>query len=101
MANDQNGGERRWDWIGHSIQAVGIVAGMLFTTGIPLLIWGSYVNTTLATMATTVAHHDKDIANVQQMQTLVTNQVIDVNKVLIRIDTQLEGIRGEGKATRR
>lgn len=87
-------------WAEHAIQAAGIMGGMFLTIGVPLLIWGVNVNTTLATMATTVSHHDKDIADVRQVQTLVTNQIIDVNKVLVRIDTQLDGIRDQGKTRR-
>lgn len=84
------------DWLGHAVQLV----GMLLVIGVPLLVWGVSMNTTVATMALTLSHHDKDIADVKQIQTLATGQIIDVNKVLIRIDTQLEGIREAAKPKR-
>lgn len=99
MNDDKIGGERRIiqrDWLGHCLQ----LAGMLLVVGIPLLIWGININTTIAIMANAIAHHDKDITEMRQIQSLVTNQIIDVNKVLIRIDTQLEGIRDQGKIKR-
>ena len=98
MPSDQNGERRaiQRDWLGHGVQ----LGGMLLIVGIPLLVWGVNMNTTVATMATTVAHHDKDITDVRQVQTLVTGQIIDVNKVLIRIDTQLYGIRETNKSKR-
>ena len=99
MPGYENGGERRRiqrDWLGHFIQ----IAVMMGGVGIPLLVWGMNVNTTLATMANTIVHQEKDIADMRQVQTLVTGQVLDVNKSLIRIDTQLEGIREQNKAKR-
>ena len=99
MPGYENGGERRRiqrDWLGHGIQLVVMLGGI----GVPLLVWGTNVNTTLATLAGTVAHHEKDISDMRQVQTIVAGQVLDVNKSLVRIDTQLEGIREQNRAKR-
>lgn len=81
------------DWLGHLIQAVGIVLGMFVTIGLPLVIWGSGVNSTLATLAQRIDRQEHDLSDQRQTQVLVTGQILDVNKQLTRIDTQLGDIR--------
>ena len=105
MENDQTAAsaERRApqrDWLVHSIQAAGIVVAIIGVLGVPLVIMGANMNTNIATTISRQDRQEKDIAEQRQMQMLVTNQIIEVNKVLVRLDTLLD-LRGESKATRR
>ena len=73
------------DWLGHGLQ----VAGILIVIGVPLLIWGSGINTAVATLNERSARQERDITNQSAAQTVVTNQLIELTRTLTRIDTQL------------
>ncbi len=76
------------DWLGHTIQMFGI----FIVIGVPLLIWGISVNTSVATVALKVERQDRDIIDQSRIQTIVNTQLTDLTKQLTRIDTQLEDI---------
>jgi hypothetical protein len=81
------------DWVGHAVQAIGIVAGLMVALGMPLLYWASSINTALAGMGVRVERTERDITDQRQTQTLVTGQLLEVGKLLTRLDTQLGDIR--------
>ncbi len=74
------------DWLGHSIQ-VGL---LLVTIGLPVFIWASYQNATTAAILTRIDRQERDLTEYRAFQTVVTNQMLDVSKTLVKIDTQLE-----------
>ena len=84
------------DWVGHGLQLVAI----LVVIGGPLAFWGVSMNTTVATLSQRVDRQDHDITEQRQTQTLVTNQLLDVNKQLTRIDTLLGDVREQFKPKR-
>ena len=73
------------DWLGHGLQLLGI----LVIFGLPMLYWGSGVNTSIATLSTNTTRNERDISDVRGGQVIVSNQLADVNKQLTRIDTQI------------
>lgn len=77
------------DWVGHVVQALAIFVAL----GLPLAYWGSNINATVAILMSRVDRQDHDINDQRLTQTLVTGQLLDVNKTLTRIDTQLGDIR--------
>lgn len=82
------------DWLGHALQMLGIFAVM----GVPLLVWGISINTSVATIVTRNDRQDRDIADLIRVQTIINDHLNDQTKQLTRIDTQLEDIlRGRKK----
>ena len=68
--------------------------------GIPLAIWGTNVTTTIAILSARIDRQEKDLGQQQQIQTLATGQIIDVNKQLAKIDTLLGEFRNDLKPRR-
>ncbi len=73
------------DWLGHGMQ----FGGYLLVIGVPLLIWGSSINASVATLNERSARQEKDISSQTAAQAVVTNQLIELTRTLTRIDTQL------------
>jgi len=84
------------DWLGHSLQFVAI----LVVVGIPAFVWAVNTNATIATVLSRMERQDKDRDRQDQIQSVVTGQLLDVSKTLTRIDTQLEMLRDQGKQKR-
>lgn len=79
------------DWLGHTLYAVGIVIAMFVGLGLPILYWGSGVNSALAILT------DHDRTNTTSITT-ATSQLIDVNKALATLTVQMQDIRDSIKA---
>lgn len=89
----RRGGRVQRDWLGHGLQLLGIAVVL----GIPLLIWGTSINTTVATIVAKTERQERDITDQGRIQSLVNTQLNDVANKLTRIDTQLEGMLREPK----
>jgi hypothetical protein len=81
------------DWVGHSVQAIGIIAGLTVALGMPLLYWGNSINIAMAGVGIRLDRSERDITEQRQSQILLTTQLVDVNKLLTKLDTQLGDIR--------
>lgn len=81
------------DWVGHSVQAIGIIAGLTVALGMPLLYWGNSINIAMAGVGIRLDRSERDIMEQRQSQILLTTQLVDVNKLLTKLDTQLGDIR--------
>ena len=107
LANDQNGNERRApqrEWLVHGIQVGAILVTIGLTLGVPLLFWANAVNTGMATMVadqkamvSRIDRQERDLSDQRQTQIIFTNQVIEVNKGLTRLDANLDNIRSTRK----
>ena len=84
------------DWLGHTVQMVGI----LVVIGIPLLIWGININSTMAALSTRVERSERDINQQQQIQVVVAKQLSDVSNQLTKIETLLDMFKNEIKSKR-
>lgn len=81
------------DWLGHVLQTLVILVMIFAGIGVPFAYWASGVTEKVATLSIKGDRADHDIIELRQTQTLVTNQLFEVNKGITRIDTQLEGIK--------
>ncbi len=88
-------GERRVlqrDWLGHGLQ----FAGILIILGLPLLYWGSGVNTTLATTIEQAKRNSQDIIDQSRVQIIIGNQIIETGKTLVRIEERMDNLLKQG-----
>ena len=81
------------DWLGHILQTLVILVMIFAGIGVPFAYWASGVTEKVASLSIKGDRADHDISELRQTQTLITNQLFEVNKVMTRIDTQLEGIK--------
>jgi hypothetical protein len=59
----------------------------------PLLYWGNSINIAMAGVGIRLDRSERDIMEQRQSQILLTTQLVDVNKLLTKLDTQLGDIR--------
>ncbi len=77
------------DWLGHGMQFLGILA----VIGLPLMYWGSNMNIAVATLVSEQNRQKTDITEQRQVQTIVANQMLEVNRQLARIETLVGDMR--------
>jgi hypothetical protein len=68
------------DWLGHLVQAMGIVGGVVMAIGIPLIIWGTNVNSTNAVLTAQQSKQDRDISDLRNTQNTLTTQLAEMNR---------------------
>ena len=76
-------------WLGLVLQGIGIVV----VIGIPILIWGVNANSTMSVMTARLDRFDRDTTEYKTNQALMTNQMLELNKQLATISTQVSDIK--------
>lgn len=84
------------DWVGHSIQLIAILS----VIGVPMLIWGTGVNSTLAILAERSHNQETTITAFQNYELQVQNQFLEANKQLAIISAQIGALREEPRLRR-
>lgn len=88
------------DWFGHAVQFFALLAAI----GIPLVIWGAAIQSSLATTIASQAAlsarldvQDKAASEFRAYQTLVSTQMVEINRSLGGIVAQIGDIKDGAK----
>jgi hypothetical protein len=97
VSYSRNGSGPQRDWLGHTVQFFGLLA----VFGIPVLAWAFVMGSSDAKQELRLDRLDKDVTEARQMQTIVSNQMIDINRQLATIAERVGNIRDEAAGKRR
>jgi hypothetical protein len=75
--------------------------GLLGVFGIPVLAWAFVMGSSDAKQELRLDRLDKDVTETRQMQTIVSNQMLEINRQLATIAERVGNIRDEAAGKRR
>jgi len=79
------------DWLGHTVQFFGLLA----VFGVPVLAWAFVMGSSDAKQELRLDRLDKDVTETRQMQTIVSGQMLEINRQLATIAERVGNIRDE------